>query len=148
MRLVLLACSAAILFAHPALADPAGDALNASADQCIRSQAPAVSRVTPNPTDAVTFLVNDLCGVEIQRATNYETNARMLIDLRANLPPSAITGVSLDPASGELHTPPGFSPPIGVTTSMLSGMRNLLTPQARFRAVAAHAVLAAKSASR
>ncbi len=147
MRLIQLSCVAAVLVACPALADPVGDALTARAETCIRSEAPAVSRMTPSPNDAVTFLVSDLCAVEIQRAENYEANSRMLAQLQATMPAPALTGVSVDPATGDFKAPPGFSTPIGVQSSMLSSTLRNLQPRAKFAAFAARAVLAARSTS-
>jgi hypothetical protein len=147
MRHFLLLATAAVVTASPASADQVGDALAAKAEACIRSEASTVSRMTPNPNEAVSFLVGDLCSVEIQHVESYEMNSRMLTQLQANLPAPALKGVSVDPATGEIDAPPGFSPPIGVATNILtSTFRSQAQTRARFAAFAARAVLSAKSA--
>jgi hypothetical protein len=145
MRAILLSCAATVLLAHPALADPAGGGLSAKAEACIRSEAPVVSRMTATLTDAVNFLISDLCGVEVSRAENFEANSRTVSQLQATMPAPALAGVSVDPNTGDLKYPPGFSPPIGSTSALLS-MRSF-TPRPKFAAIAARAVLTAKSAS-
>ena len=139
--LAVAVAAAAVGVAH---ADPAADGLSAKAEACIRAAAPEVSRLTPNPSEAVTFLVGDLCAVEIQRAEAYAGNARTLAELQASMPPAAVANVSLDPVTGELKTPSGFAIPMGVTGSLLSSLRNQ-NPRARYAAFAARAVLAARA---
>jgi hypothetical protein len=150
MKPMLLAALAAavMLPAAPALADPAGDSLEGLASACIRAQAAQVSAMSPSPNDAVNFLVDDLCGVQIQRAENYASNQRVLAAWQATMPAGALANISVDPASGELKTPPGFSPPLNTSSVMLSTLRNLSNPRAHYRALAAQAVLAAKGGVR
>ncbi|HZZ32618.1 MAG TPA: hypothetical protein VFE10_11565 [Phenylobacterium sp.] len=150
MKSMLFAALAAavILPAATALADPAGEALEAKADACIRAQAPQVSAITPSPNEAVTFLVDGLCGVEIQRAETYNSNQRVLAQWQATMQAAALANVSVDPASGELKSPPGFSPPLNTSSMMLSTLRNITNPRAHYRALAAQAVLAAKAGAR
>jgi hypothetical protein len=150
MKSILFAAlaAAAILPAATALADPAGEALEAKADACVRAQAPQVSAMSSSPNDAVNFLVDDLCGVQIQRAENYASNQRVLAVWQATMPATALANVSVDPGSGEMKTPPGFSPPLNTSSMMLSTLRNITNPRAHYRALAAQAVLAAKAGAR
>jgi hypothetical protein len=147
MRIIIAAAIAAVCVVGVARADPAGDALSAKAEACIKSAAPEVSRMSADPTAAVGFLVNDLCAVEVQRAESYASNSRMLGELQATMPPVALEKVSIDPVTGELRTPPGFSAPLNVSSAMLTTLRNL-NPRARFAAFAARAILAAHAGGR
>lgn len=148
MRLALLAVAAAMSVATTASAQPAaqaGDALTGKAQACIRAGAPKVVAAAQSLTDAVEFLVNDLCSVDIQRANNYAANAQRLADWAATSASAQLVGVSVDPATGDLKTPPGFSPPFNAGTTMLSVYR-LSAQGAEFRALAAREVLAARAA--
>jgi hypothetical protein len=168
--LVVLAAAAC----RAAEADPASDALQQKAELCIRSQAPAAAAVSPNPNDAVSFLIDGLCAVEVERAQSYIRNTQMLAGWRADsdrpdpliapghtptpfeqsrIDAAAATAAQLktmvvDPSTGELNTPACFNAPIGGTGSaMLTSLTAVLSQTARFRMVAASAVLAADQAS-
>jgi hypothetical protein len=144
MRLALLA-AAATLAATTANAQPPGDALTDKAQACIRAAAPKVASAAQSLTDAVDFLVNDLCSVEIQRAANYAANSQRLADWAATSASAQLVGVSVDPATGDLKTPPGFSPPFNAATTMLSVYR-MSSQGSEYRALAAREVLAARAA--
>jgi len=148
MRLALLAAAAAMSAATTATAEPPAqppaDALTGHAQACIRAAAPKVASAAQSLTDAVDFLVNDLCSVDIQRANNYAANLQRLADWAATSASAQLVGVSVDPATGDLKTPPGFSPPFNAATTMLSVYR-MSSQGAEFRALAAREVLAAKT---
>jgi hypothetical protein len=148
MKSMLLAAFAVALSATSALADPAGEALDATATACIHAEAAHVAALSPSLTEAVNFVVEDLCGVEIQRTENYAGNQRILAEWQATMPPAVLANIGIDPASGELKTPPGFSPPLNASSMMLTTMRNITNPRAHYRALAAQAVMAAKGAAR
>jgi hypothetical protein len=145
MKSVLIAALVAAGLGRAAFADPTGDALSAKARACITSAAPDVAARSHELTDAVNFLINDLCSVEIQHANAYAHNKKVLEQLQATAASSQLVGVSIDPATGELTTPPGFEPSMNATTIMLNALRGIADQTADYRSVAAKAVLAAKS---
>ena len=145
MRLALLVAAAAMSAATTATAQPPGEALSGKAQDCIRAAAPRVASAAQSLTDAVDFLVNDLCSVDIQRAVNYSANAQRLADWAATSASAQLVGVSVDPATGDLKTPAGFSPPFNAATTMLSVYR-LSSQGSEFRALAAREVLTARAA--
>ena len=146
MRTILIAGVVAASLGGAAKADPAGDALTATAEACIRASATKVAANSQNLSEAVNFLVNDLCGVEIQHANAYAQSLRSLDQLKATTASTQLAGVTIDPATGELNTPPGFSPALNATNAlMMSALRVAGGQPAQYRAMAAKAVLAAKA---
>jgi hypothetical protein len=144
MKAILVAAILATSFGGVAIADPAGDALAAKAEECIKSAAPKVAANSQSLTDAVNFLTNDLCGAEVQHATTYAQSLRSFEQLKATEAPSQIVGIKIDPETGELNTPPGFSMPLNMNTVMLNAFRATSGPALQLRSFAAKLVLAAK----
>lgn len=144
MKLVLIAGLMAVGLGGAASADPTGDALSAQARECITSAAPKVAARSRDLTDAVDFLVTDLCSVEIDHANTYARSKQTLDQLQATAASTQLAGVTIDPTTGELNTPPGFSPPFNPTTMMLSAMR-VGAQSADYRSLAAKAVLSAEA---
>jgi hypothetical protein len=134
-------------FATTARADPAGDALFAKAADCIRANAGEVAAKSRDLMDATQFLVNGVCVVEISHVDNYAANLRTLTGWQAKNSSSQLAGVSLDPITGDLVTPPGFSLPFDAGSSYLTDLHHS-SPSTALRAIAAHAVLDAKPSSR
>jgi hypothetical protein len=143
MRLVLLAGLFAVGLGVTAHADPTEDALSSKARDCITSAAPRVVVRAHDLTDAVNFLVNDLCSVEIQHANTYVQSKRTLEQLQATTAANQLSGVAIDPTTGELKTPPGFTMPLDTSTIMLKALRGITDQFADYRSTAARAVLSA-----
>ena len=59
-------------------------ALQLRAEVCIRDNASQVERNDPSLAQATTFLVDDLCAVEIGHYTNYQRSTQQLATLRAS----------------------------------------------------------------
>jgi hypothetical protein len=129
-----------------AAAQPVQDSPTGKAEACIRAGAPAVAQANHGLTDAVDFLVDDLCGVEVQRALSYATSERTLDSWKTQVASAQLAGVSIDADTGELKTPPGFSPPFN-TNAMLDAFKGLEHRSATFKATAAKAILAARASS-
>ena len=144
MRHMLIAVLIAMGFGGAAHADPTGDALSAKARDCITAAAPKVAARSHELTDAVNFLVNDLCVVEIQHFNTYAQSKRTLEQLQATAASAQLAGITIDADTGELNTPPGFTPPPYTTTLMLNSLRAVTSPSSQFRSLAAKAVLAAE----
>lgn len=147
MKAMLLAGIVAAGIVSSAKADPAGDALSAKADECIRAAAPKISSMSQSLTETVNFLVEDLCVEEIKHADAYAGNIRLLEGWRATTAGTQLIGITVDPTSGELKTPPGFAPPLNTSAMMLNTLRASLAPLARYRSLAAKAVLTARAQS-
>jgi hypothetical protein len=145
MKVVLLAVLLAASLGSAAFADPPGDALSAKAKECITSAAASVAARSHDLSDAVNFLVSDLCSVEIQHANAYFQSKRALEQLQATTASNQLAGVTVDTMTGELKTPPGFEMPLNTTTIMLNAMRAGSDQFANFRSIAARAVLAAEA---
>jgi hypothetical protein len=174
LLMTTLAAGVALVAGAASAADP-GDALRDKADACVRDNAARVVAVSPTPIDAVNFLVDAVCAQAIDRAHTYQNNARMLADWRARPvrppmaidpkrgPPSAfeqrelddaarttaqLADVSVDPQTGEMVTPPGFEPPIQLTSPLVLNLFTGMANQARYKTLAGQAVLAAEEAAR
>ena len=174
MRLPLLIALLASMASVSRAAEPDanGDALLRKAEACIRAQAPAAASVAQNPNEAVTFVIDGLCAVEVQHFETYQRNVLMLAGWRATPAKPAIevdsahpskfeqtlldqaaetnaglAKVTIDPVTGEMTTPPGFRPPLD-TSSWMAVLGIGLMHQAHLKAVAAAAVLAADQAAR
>jgi hypothetical protein len=159
----------------PAATDDPGAVLKAAAEQCLRSNAVRVTPATQTLTEAVSFLVEDLCATEIARSVEYRTSMKMLAAMQANPPKPQFTTsaahptlgafeeqqnanadeqarlvkqLRVDSASGELITPPGFDPTFALrATTMFGPIFSVAFAQADFKAIAAQAVLEAKEAA-
>jgi hypothetical protein len=145
MKAVLIAGLIAGGLGGAASADPTADALATKAQDCINSAAPKVVARSRDLTDAVNFLVNDLCSVEIQHANAYASSKLELEQLQATTASTQLAGVTIDPATGELKTPPGFALPLNTTTIMLNALRGGAGQSADYRSIAARAVLSAET---
>jgi hypothetical protein len=145
MKAIVIAGVVAASIAGTAKADAAGDALSAKAEQCIQTSAAKVAASAQSLSDAVNFLVNDLCGVEVQHANAHAQSLRSLEQLKATTAPSQLAGITIDPATGELITPPGFAAPLNTGALMLNAMRVATGQPPQYRSIAARAVLAAKA---
>lgn len=143
MRALVIAGILAASTTGMAKADAAGDALSARAEDCIRAAAPKVAASSQSLSDAVTFLVSDLCGVEVQHANAYAQSLRSLEQLKATAATTQLAGVTIDQTTGELRTPPGFAAPLNTTTLMLNAVRAAGGQPPQYRSIAAKAVLAA-----
>ena len=143
MRALVIAAILATSMAGMARADAAGDALSAKAEACIREAAPKVAASSQSLSDAVTFLVNDLCGIEVQHANAYAQSLRSLEQLKATAATTQLAGITIDQTSGELTTPPGFVVPLNTTSLMLNAMRGVAGQAPQYRAIAANTALAA-----
>ena len=137
----------AAIMGGSAAAQPAQDSPTGNAEACIRAGAPAVAQANHGLTDAVDFLVDDLCGVEVQRALSYATSERTLDSWKTQVASAQLAGVSIDADTGELKTPPGFSPPFNVSNAMLDVFKGLEHRSATFKATAAKAILAARASA-
>lgn len=140
MKALLLAVAIAACSLGRAAADPAEDALKAKAEACIRSAAPDVAAKAEGIEDAVQS-VGRLCGVEIIRVVDYDANARLVADWQGRSSPTQLTGVALDPLTGELHTPPGFK--MDWSLSALSEVKRT-TPLEELNAFTARVVIDAR----
>ena len=156
MRAIIgaLAGAAALTLAQAALADPAGEGFERAADDCIRGNATRVAAQSASLSDAVSFLVDDLCAPDIRHAEAYQRNVELLGVLRTregSKDAAAAGGAALDPKTGDL-TIPGDIKGNGAIPLMLAnwlGERvGAGAAQARFRAVAAQAVLDARRPAR
>jgi hypothetical protein len=145
MKRVLIAVLFAVGAGGATSADPVGDALSTKAQECITSAAARVAARSHDLTDAVSFLVNDLCSVEIQHANAYAQSKRALEQLQATTASTQLAGITIDPTTGELKTPPGFTMPLNTTTIMLNAMRGIADQLADYRSTAARAVLSAEA---
>jgi hypothetical protein len=173
MRQLLMMAFVAASVAGAARADAIEDGLTKKADACIHDQAARVTGLSQTLNEAVGFLIDDLCAVQIQHAETYASSARMLADWRAapirtSIPVGVggrplndfekrlvedasrtsdqLAQVTINPETGELNAPPGFAAPLNPSSLLTSALRVGLSPHARFKAVAAEAVLAARGA--
>ncbi len=172
MRLIIFVAAAAVI-AGAAHADPTGERLNKTAEACIRDGAPKVAAQAQGLTDAVSFLIDDLCAQDIRHAEAYARNWGLMSVVQASLPkPKAasaggdkdaatpapsmaarsiaqLAAVTIDPDTGDLIVPGTKSPlsaPLMLANWFAGGFANSAT-HARFRAVAADAVLAVREAA-
>jgi len=170
-----VALAAALLGPGAARAAPddPGAALRSAAEQCLASNAARVSASTQTLTEAVSFLVDDLCAEQITHVSQYRTNMKTIAALQANPPQPQFTAsaerpvlgafedqqnasaarqtelikqLKVDPATGELITPPGFDSTLSLR-SMAGSIFQISITQSEFKASAAKAVLAAKEAA-
>ena len=146
MKTLLGATLASFCFLGPAVADPAGDALYAKAVACIRSAAPEVIKKAEGLTDAMNFIINGVCVVDVQHAEAYAESERTLAEWSAKESSTQMSGVTVDPNTGELKAPPGFLSDIGRVVFL--NELNRTTPRVGLFAEAARAVLAARGAPR
>ena len=142
MRLLLLAIVMAACTLDGASADPAGDVLKAEAQASITVAAPEVAAKADNLTDAM-YAISWLCGVEMARVDAYDKNARTLADWVGRSSSTQLAGVSLDPVTGELRTPPGFKVEWDSASAAVSDLGRV-TPRDELNAFAVRAVLAAR----
>ena len=170
---VLLAASALAVTSHAATPDAAETALLHKAETCVQTQAPAAAVVSKTSADAVTFLVSGLCAEDIENYENYQRNAALLAGWRAQPPKlpiaedgkplpafekqeadkvaavlAALPDITIDPRTGEMHTPPGFLPTLEMNTSFSQIMMLAFGQQAHFMTVAAQNVLTALTAQK
>jgi hypothetical protein len=168
MRALLLGLGLAAL-AAPAIAGVDANlvALHAKAEGCISSHAVEVDRASNSLTEAVDFLVNDLCAPEISAVQKYRQNTRtiatmkgftaagyadiydgdaklnaMLKKQQASLR-TTYEKASVDPNTGEIRFPEGDE------ASALYALADTpvdSTAPAEFRATAARAILEARHA--
>jgi hypothetical protein len=82
--------------AVPAALDPAHERLKARAEACIQTNASRVERNEPSLNDAVLFLVNNLCALELGTLQKYESNSTLLTTMRAGQAPDG-SGWTIDP---------------------------------------------------
>jgi hypothetical protein len=75
------------------------------------------------------------------RVDAYDKNARTLADWEARSSSTQLAGVSLDPATGELRTPPGFKIQWDAS-SVAVGDAGRATPRDELNSFAMRAVLA------
>ncbi len=173
MRLTTLTVLTAALAAQAAAADPVGDHLMAAAETCIRSGAPKVAAQTQGLSDAVSFLIDDLCAPDIRHLEAYDRNSRLLAVIHADLPkPKAasaagsgdqaapasgpagamkslgmLQAILIDPDTGDLTVPAGAKPSLSAPlmfANWFSGGYASSAAHARLRSIAAQAVLAAR----
>ncbi len=147
MRAALLATTMLLATVRTALADPVEDALYQKANSCIEINAAKVGALSPNPHEAVNFLVDDLCVTDISHIENYAQNAQTLTQWRATQAASQLAGVSINSTTGELITPPGFSPPLNASLALVNALHNSVAAREKLRAIAAQAVLNVKPSS-
>ena len=166
-----LAASAIAATCQAAPLDATGQAMLGKAETCIKSQAPAAAAVSKSPNDAVSFILEGLCAVEVQRFETYQRNLATLAGWRATpvkpviaVDPahpspldktmldqaaqttSDLAKVTIDPETGDMVMPPGFRAPMD-TATMMNALYRGAEQRARFQAVAASAVLAAEQAA-
>jgi hypothetical protein len=101
---VWAAVLAVLLFGPPASADsaePAADTLKLRALACYRDRAAEVARADANLSDAVTFLVSDLCAAQTTAYRKYLINAPLAAQFQAV---GVIGGAPAGPAAGPMHT--------------------------------------------
>jgi hypothetical protein len=143
---------------------------------CIRSHAADVERVEPSLTDSVSFLLDDLCSRELIAHDLFVQNSKLLAEMRSPQSPfaaladmddenptkamrdqtrqqaertrAAWKSASVDPTSGELNfADPDAATGSGITMLTIASTRTAGNdPEGIFRAAAADAVLAARTA--
>lgn len=172
--LVALAAAAAVVtvtvsdLAIAAPDDAVAGALGQRAESCIQAAVPAVAAQPGSLSEGVDFLVNDLCSVDVHHFDAYRQNARQLAEWRqasqtapfglsmGNPSPETVKSVeaqqlsevakaSIDPNTGELIVPPDFTPPLNPTAMMSLTINADTDSNARFKAFAARALLAART---
>ncbi|HWA63980.1 MAG TPA: hypothetical protein VG939_21590 [Caulobacteraceae bacterium] len=139
----------------------------ARAIECLRAHASEVAAATPTLTDAVDFLMTDLCAEEVGRYKSYLTNASWLrltqsptvgvaiVDSGdAPSTPSSrrsaaqwqatMAAATIDPDTAEIRLPPGAKMSLPVT-NWSEALRQ--DNDAYLRAVAAKAILEARKAA-
>lgn len=176
MRNLMFVASAIGLLAPTAAVsapDDPGAVLRAAAEQCLHANAPRVTAATQTLTEAVSFLVEDLCVQQISRASQYQVSVKTLATLQANPPKPRFTTsadhptlgsyeqqqnadaerqavlvkeLKVDPETGELVTPPGFDSTVALRATT-GWIFEVVFAQAEFKAVAAESVLAAKESA-
>jgi hypothetical protein len=82
MTKVMGASLAIMTVAAGAKADPASEAVHARAVACIQSHAADAERSSADLADAAVFLVQDLCGVEIDVLDRYRESEESLAEAR------------------------------------------------------------------
>jgi hypothetical protein len=171
LRHGVLAVASLAMFGGVARAqEPSGDAhVRARVEACIDEHAPDVERATTSLTDAVGFLVQNLCAVEVHRLNHYHDSASKLAAARKAAVDAAddiegtkkeiaeakaalatyreaLDRISVDPETGDITIPP--APPhvdVGPASPFSPGdFFDPISPD--LRAVAARAVLNARLA--
>jgi hypothetical protein len=162
-RIAFFAAAAVLAAASAASADPVGEHLTKAAEDCIRAAAPSVVARSQGLSDAVTFLVDDLCAAEVRHAEAYERNQRVLAVMGPSLakrpapaapaaagtpappPPAAPPAPMVNPETGDIVAPDlkGNAALPLLIANWLGGSVGSGDAHARFRALAAQAVLAA-----
>jgi len=94
------AAVAALALACAASAQPAPSAV-ARAENCLRGNAERVARADPGLESAAGFLVNYVCGGEVEAASRYERNAELLRIVTAASAGKPLP-FQLDPLTGRL----------------------------------------------
>lgn len=173
MKLFCAIALGGVLSATSALSAPppaAEEALARKAESCVKERAPEVARYAKSMTEAVDFLVDDLCAVSIGHYRAYRQSAAWLQTMTANSSAlvdqddSQPTGhdavrkmrenfaklqaqwqaTTIDADTGEMVQPAGANQgnmfAIGISEQFGGGK------DGRFRSVAAAAVLEAKAA--
>jgi hypothetical protein len=161
----LVAVLAAAIIGQNAVAappSPGAEELAGKAEACIRARAGEVSHYARSMSDAVSFLVEDLCARQVDVFGRYRQSESWLASLKsgqatgdrqgdedgvadaafAARQKAALEATRIDPDTGELVPPPGGNG--AVVVEVLSGIG--ARQDGRFRAVAAEAVLAARQA--
>jgi hypothetical protein len=153
--------------------DPAAT-LRGAAEQCLRSNAARATAASQTLTEAVTFLVDDLCASEISRSNTYQASVKTLEAMQADPPKPKYTisathpvlsdfeqqqnadsehqaalvkQAKVNPTTGELDTPGDLDMSLR-TRAMLGPMFGTLQSTAAFKSMAAKAVLDAKEAAK
>ena len=166
----------ALLGPGAALAAPQdpGAALRLAAAQCLRSNAVRATAATQTLTEAVSFLVDDLCANEIARSNTYQTSMKTLEEMQADPPKPKFTisaahpalsdfeqqqnadaehqavlvkQAKVNPTTGELETPGDLDLTLR-TKAMIGPMFEAVQAMAEFKSIAATAVLDAKEATK
>jgi len=131
--------------APPAPAPAPEPPVVAQAEQCLRGQAPRAARAEVSVKLAVDLLLDDLCGLEVGRASLYAHNLEALARFtpQSERAAAGLAGARVDPETGEI-----LNPPAGDVAGALAaaGFARDIAPPPQIRRFAAELVFALRDA--
>ncbi len=115
------------------------------AEHCLRNEAPRDAGAVAGVKLAVDLLLEDLCALEVERASLYAHNLDALTRFspQSERTAAGLGGARVDPETGEI-----LNPPAGDVTGALTaaGFERDLAPPPQIRRFAADLILAIRSA--
>ena len=134
----------ALLAASTASAETPTETVKAEA--CLRANVARVVAMDQDIESAAGFLVNYICGAEVEAASRFQRNTELVAVLERGVP-GAASKVSVDPVDGRLRAPaePGKSPTdgLGAVNVLQAGFTPSPSPQ--LKSLAAELIMKART---